>query len=115
MNHDPHLPSWWPPHMRPLRLRISKPWAVGLGAVFLSGVAVVLLLLLTLSTHHRSFDDSHFQRLVLINGAVALVLLLLIGLLLWPWCRAGAVSGLAAACWSSWRPSLRWWACCQGC
>lgn len=81
MNHDPH--PWWPPHMRPLRLRISRPWALGLGAVFVSGVTVVLLLLLTLSTHNRYFDDSYFQRLVLINGAVALVLLLLIGLLLW--------------------------------
>lgn len=81
MNHDPH--PWWPPHMRPLRLRISRPWALGLGAVFVSGVTVVLLLLLTLSTRHSYFDDSHFQRLVLINGAVALVLLLLIGLLLW--------------------------------
>lgn len=80
MNHDPH--TWWPPHMRPSRLRISKPWALGLGVVFASGVAVVLLLLLTLSTHHRYFDDSHFQRLVLVNGAVALVLLLLTGILL---------------------------------
>ena len=89
MNHDPH--PWCPPHMRPLRLRISRPWALGLGAVFVSGVTVVLLLLLTLSTRHSYFDDSHFQRLVLINGAVALVLLLLIGLLLWrlvsPWRR----------------------------
>lgn len=82
MNSDPYS-SWWPSQMRPLRLRISRPWALGLGAVFVSGVTVVLLLLLTLSTHHRHFDDNYFQRLVIINGAVALVLLLLIGLLLW--------------------------------
>lgn len=55
-------------------------WAVGLGVVFMVGVAMVLLFLLTLATDNQAFYESNFTRLVAINIAVAAVLLLV---LLW--------------------------------
>jgi nitrogen fixation/metabolism regulation signal transduction histidine kinase len=64
-------PSFW---------KMGKParWALGLGIVFMTGVALVLLFLLTLATNNRSFYEENFTRLVVVNVAVAVVLLLVI-------------------------------------
>lgn len=60
--------------------KMGKParWALGLGIVFMTGVALVLLFLLTLATNNRSFYEENFTRLVVVNVAVAVVLLLVI-------------------------------------
>ncbi len=56
----------------------SGRWAIGLGLLFMAGVALVLLFLLTLATDNRAFYEANFSRLVAINVGVALVLLLVI-------------------------------------
>ena len=49
-----------------------------LGAVFMAGVAMVVLFMLTLATNSSGFYEAHFNRLVAINVAVAAVLLIVI-------------------------------------
>jgi nitrogen fixation/metabolism regulation signal transduction histidine kinase len=56
----------------------SGRWAIGLGVLFMAGVALVLLFLLTLATDNRAFYEANFARLVGVNLAVAAVLLLVI-------------------------------------
>ena len=53
-------------------------WAIVLGLLFMVGVALVLLFLLTLATDNRAFYEANFARLVGINVAVAVVFLLVI-------------------------------------
>ena len=66
--------------LAPAALRQSRSgrWAIVLGLLFMAGVALVLLFLLTLATDNRAFYEANFARLVGINVAVALVLLLVI-------------------------------------
>ncbi len=56
----------------------SGRWPIALGVLFMVGVALVLLFLLTLATDNRAFYEANFTRLVAINVAVAAVLLLVI-------------------------------------
>ena len=56
----------------------SGRWATGLGLLFMAGVAMVLLFLLTLATDNRAFYEANFARLVAVNVGVALLLLLVI-------------------------------------
>ncbi len=56
----------------------SGRWAIVMGLLFMLGVAMVLLFLLTLATDNRAFYEANFARLVGINVAVALLLLLVI-------------------------------------
>lgn len=58
--------------------KAATRWAVGLAMVFMVGVAMVLFFLLTLATDHRAFYEVNYTRLVLVNVAVAAVLLLVI-------------------------------------
>lgn len=60
------------------RTKPATRWAVGLGLVFMAGVAMVLFFLLTLATDQKSFYEGNYTRLVLVNVAVAAVLLLVI-------------------------------------
>ncbi len=53
-------------------------WAIVMGLLFMAGVALVLLFLLTLATDNQAFYEANFARLVGINVAVAVVLLLVI-------------------------------------
>jgi nitrogen fixation/metabolism regulation signal transduction histidine kinase len=53
-------------------------WAVGAGLVFMAGVGMVLLFLLTLATNNRALYEQNFTWLVGINVAVAAFLLLVI-------------------------------------
>ncbi len=55
-------------------------WAVVAGLVFMAGVGMVLLFLLTLATRNRALYEQNFGWLVAINVAVAAVLL---GVILW--------------------------------
>ncbi|QEA12669.1 sensor histidine kinase [Comamonas flocculans] len=55
-------------------------WALGLGAGFMSAIAIVLLFLLTLATNNRALYERNFNWLVAVNVLVALVLLVV---LLW--------------------------------
>ncbi len=58
----------------------SRPgrWAIAMGLLFMAGVAMVLLFLLTLATDNRAFYEANFTRLVAVNVGVALLLLLVI-------------------------------------
>ncbi|QHE88237.1 ATP-binding protein [Hydrogenophaga sp. BPS33] len=60
----------------------SKPaavrWAIGAGLVFMTGVGMVLLFLLTLATNNRALYEQNFTWLVGVNVAVAAFLLLVI-------------------------------------
>jgi nitrogen fixation/metabolism regulation signal transduction histidine kinase len=53
-------------------------WAVGAALVFMTGVGMVLLFLLTLATNNRALYEQNFTWLVVINVAVAAFLLLVI-------------------------------------
>ncbi|MDP1893136.1 MAG: hypothetical protein Q8K87_03230, partial [Hydrogenophaga sp.] len=55
-------------------------WAVVVGLVFMTGLGMVLLFLLTLATRNRIFYEQNFAWLVGINAAVAAVL---VGIILW--------------------------------
>ena len=61
--------------------RQSAPlrWALGTGLVFVAGVVMVLLFLLTVATNNRVLYETYFGWLVGVNIAVAAVLLLVIG------------------------------------
>ena len=56
----------------------AKRWAIGAGLVFMTGVGMVLLFLLTLATNNRALYEQNFTWLVGINVAVAAFLLLVI-------------------------------------
>jgi nitrogen fixation/metabolism regulation signal transduction histidine kinase len=77
-----------PPHpdneaaaRRPTHWRQSAParWGIGLALVFISGVVMVLLFLLTVATNNRVLYEANFAWLVGVNVAVASVLLTVIG------------------------------------
>ncbi len=53
-------------------------WAIALGLLFMAGVALVLLFLLTLAANNRAFYEANFARLVAVNVSVALLLLIVI-------------------------------------
>jgi nitrogen fixation/metabolism regulation signal transduction histidine kinase len=55
-------------------------WAVVVGLVFMTGLGMVLLFLLTLATRNRVFYEQNFAWLVGVNVAVAAVL---VGIILW--------------------------------
>ncbi len=66
---------------RPARNKTGATrWAVVAGLVFMAGVGMVLLFLLTLATRNRALYEQNFGWLVAINVAVAAVLL---GVILW--------------------------------
>ncbi|MDZ4102519.1 MAG: ATP-binding protein [Hydrogenophaga sp.] len=71
MNPDSTLST---PRKRPGAVR----WAIGAGIVFMTGVGMVLLFLLTLATRNRALYEQNFGWLVAINVAVAGFLLLVI-------------------------------------
>jgi nitrogen fixation/metabolism regulation signal transduction histidine kinase len=54
-------------------------WALGTGLVFVAGVVMVLLFLLTVATNNRVLYETYFGWLVGVNIAVAAVLLAVIG------------------------------------
>jgi nitrogen fixation/metabolism regulation signal transduction histidine kinase len=56
----------------------AKRWAVVAGLVFMTGLGMVLLFLLTLATSNRTLYEQNFAWLVGINVAVAAILLLVI-------------------------------------
>ncbi|MDO9437929.1 ATP-binding protein [Hydrogenophaga sp.] len=56
----------------------AKRWAIGAGLVFMTGVGMVLLFLLTLATNNRALYEQNFTWLVGVNVAVAAFLLLVI-------------------------------------
>ncbi len=62
----------------PARPMASSPsarrWLIGLGLVFMVGVALVLFFLLTLATDHRAFEAGGYTSLVWLNVGVAAVL-----------------------------------------
>jgi nitrogen fixation/metabolism regulation signal transduction histidine kinase len=62
----------------PRRTTAAVRWAVGAGLVFMAGVGMVLLFLLTLATNNRALYEQNFTWLVGINVAVAAFLLLVI-------------------------------------
>jgi len=70
------------PKTKPAAVR----WAIGAGLMFMTGVGMVLLFLLTLATNNRAFYEQNFNWLVGINVAVAAFLLLVI---LWLALRLG--------------------------
>ena len=88
-------------HARALR------WAVGVGVAIMAAIALVLVFLLTLATNNRALYERNYAWLFGVNVVVALLLFAVLG---WPcgWPRACAGGALAAACWSSWPPFLRW-------
>ncbi|WP_297754455.1 ATP-binding protein [Hydrogenophaga sp.] len=71
---DPAAPST-PHRAKPAAVR----WAVGAGLVFMTGVGMVLLFLLTLATNNRALYEQNFTWLVAVNVAVAAFLLLIVG------------------------------------
>ncbi|TSE20073.1 Alginate biosynthesis sensor protein KinB [Tepidimonas alkaliphilus] len=67
-------------------------WFVALGAVFMLGVGLVLFYLLALATDHRAYAPQTWSRLLLLNLAVAgvlLAVLLWLGMRLWVRLRRG--------------------------
>lgn len=52
----------------------SRRWLLGLGLVFISGLALVLFFLLTLATDHRAFEAEGYIHLVWLNVGIASVL-----------------------------------------
>ena len=62
----------------PRRQAVAARWAVGAALVFMTGVGMVLLFLLTLATRNRALYEQNFGWLVAINVAVAGFLLLVI-------------------------------------
>ncbi len=63
----------------PRRQAVAARWAVGAALVFMTGVGMVLLFLLTLATRNRALYEQNFTWLVGVNVAVAGFLLLVIG------------------------------------
>jgi len=63
----------------PRRQAVAARWAVGAALVFMTGVGMVLLFLLTLATRNRALYEQNFTWLVTVNVAVAGFLLLVIG------------------------------------
>lgn len=57
-------------HARAVRRR----WALAVGVVFLSGLIMVLLFMLTVATDNRALYEENFGRLLLVNVLVALTL-----------------------------------------
>ncbi len=52
----------------------SRRWLLGLGLVFMGGLALVLFFLLTLATDHRAFEAAGYVNLLWLNLTVAAVL-----------------------------------------
>lgn len=77
--------------MSPPRLQVSR-WALGTAVVFMVGVGLVLIFMLTLATNNRALYEVNYLRLVGLNTAVALLLLAVIAWLvfkLWSRLRRG--------------------------
>ena len=67
------------PPTTPARLHPgARRWAIVAGLVFVSGVVMVLLFLLTLATNNRMLYEANFAWLVAVNVAVAAFLLAII-------------------------------------
>ena len=64
----------------PRRRSASARWAIGVGLVFMTGLGLVLLFLLTVATRNRTLYEQNFGWLVGVNVAVAAVLL---GIIVW--------------------------------
>lgn len=58
--------------------RASRRWAVLVALAFMSGLALVLLFMLTTATDNRALYEVNYVRLLVVNVLVALVLLLVI-------------------------------------
>ena len=66
----------------------ARRWAIVAGLVFMAGVTMVLLFLLTVATRNRTLYEQNFGWLVAINSAVAGVLLaVIVWLLVRLWLR----------------------------
>ncbi len=64
----------------------SRKWLLGLGALFMAGLGLVLLFLLTLATDYGTLQDTNFDQLLWVNASIAGLLalvLLWLGLRLW--------------------------------
>jgi nitrogen fixation/metabolism regulation signal transduction histidine kinase len=66
-----------PPHPGRHKSAATR-WAVVAGLVFMAGLGMVLLFLLTLATRNRTLYEQNFGWLVAVNSAVAAILLLVI-------------------------------------
>ena len=62
----------------PAKRSAPARWAIGTAIVFMAGVGLVLLFLLTLATNNRALYEANFTRLLIVNIAVAAVLSLVI-------------------------------------
>jgi len=62
----------------PAKRSAPARWAIGTAIVFMAGLGLVLLFLLTLATNNRAFYEANFTRLLVVNIAVAAVLSLVI-------------------------------------
>ncbi|MFP5467953.1 MAG: ATP-binding protein, partial [Gammaproteobacteria bacterium] len=62
----------------PHKQAVSRRWALGAGLVFMTGVALVLMFMLTLATGNRVRYEENFTWLALVNLAVAGMLLAVI-------------------------------------
>lgn len=90
-------------------------WALVAGATVMVALALVLLFLLAQATNNRELYERNYARLVVLNAVVAVLLL---GVILWAAIRLALRlrrGSSAAACWSNWRPSSRWWGSCRAC
>lgn len=78
-------------------------------------IGLVLLFLLTVATNNRALYERNYAWLFGLNVLVAVLLL---AVLVWVVVRLAVRlrrGASAAACWSSWRASLRSWDCCPAC
>ena len=68
-------------HLPPLKLAdrtARRRWAVLVTAVFMLGLALVLMFMLTTATDNRALYEANYSRLLAVNILVALVLLAVI-------------------------------------
>ena len=82
----------------PLKSSPALRWTVGVGAGMVLALSLVLLFLLTQATGNRELYERNYARLLVLNIAVAVLLLLVIG---WIVLRLFYVCGkdaLAVAC-----------------
>ncbi len=77
---SPDDPSSADPSPARLRARRSKAvrWAIGIGAVAMTGIGLVLIFLLAQATNNRAFYERNYARLFTLNVAVAVFLLLVL-------------------------------------
>ena len=63
--------------------RRSMRWSIGAGAAAIAGLGLVLLFLLTQATNNTALYEQNYQRLFVLNVAVAVLLLLVIVWIVW--------------------------------